>query len=213
MICNPEESGEKVTDDLLVAQVGIDLACFAGLGEEVLDLCSPLTRGPFVAFGEAGVGECFLPERDDQTASSRLVASSGRISRQHDRSAAGLVRCGRRRPTAGPPWWRGTRTGPWHSQPRWRSRSSWLRPSHPEHRSPRGLDELDSTLLMINNFRHVRGSGLLAAAGIRRAGRGPGRGVEARVPRFRASLTRCAECGLGARRPRFGGRDLQDRRR
>ena len=77
-----------MTDDLLVAQVGIDLACFAGLGEEVLDLCSPLTRGPFVAFGEAGVGECFLPERDDQTASSRLVASSGRISRQHDRSAA-----------------------------------------------------------------------------------------------------------------------------
>jgi hypothetical protein len=110
VICDPEESGEKVTDDLLVAQVGIDLACFAGLVEEVLDLCSPLTRGPFVAFGEAGVGECFLPERDDQTASSRLVASSGRISRQHDRSAAGLVRCGRRRPTAGPPWWRGTRT-------------------------------------------------------------------------------------------------------
>ena len=31
MICDPEESGEKVTDDLLVAQVGIDLACFAGL--------------------------------------------------------------------------------------------------------------------------------------------------------------------------------------
>ena len=35
-----------MTDDLLVAQFGIDLACFAGLGEEVLDLCSPLTRGP-----------------------------------------------------------------------------------------------------------------------------------------------------------------------
>ena len=102
---------------------------------------------------------------------------------------------------------------PLQSQPRWRSRSSWLRPSHPERSFARGLDELDSTLLMINNFRHVRGSALSAAAGIRRAGRGPGRGAEARVPRFRASLTRCAECGLGARRPRFGGRDLQDRRR
>ena len=86
-------------------------------------------------------------------------------------------------------------------------------PAIPNDRSPRGLDELDSTLLMINNFRHVRGSALSAAAGIRRAGRGPGRGVEARVPRFRASSARCAECGLGARRPRFGGRDLQDRRR
>src|SRR4249919_4249576 len=66
-------------------------------------------------------------------------------------------------------------------------------PAIPNDRSPRRLDELDSTLLMINNFRHVRGSGLSAAAGIRRAGRGPGRGVEAHVPRFRASLTRCAE--------------------
>ena len=46
MICDLEESGEKVTDDLLVAQVGIDLACFAGLGEEVLDSArhSPVAR-------------------------------------------------------------------------------------------------------------------------------------------------------------------------
>lgn len=132
MICDPEESGEKVTDDLLVAQVGIDLACFAGLGEEVLDLCSPLTRGPFVAFGEAGVGECFLPERDDQTASSRLVASRGRISRQHDRSAAvwlDVVEGGRQQVLLGGEV---RARAPWQSQPRWRSRSSWLRPSHPE---------------------------------------------------------------------------------
>ena len=132
MICDPEDSGEKVTDDLLVAQVGIDLACFAGLGEEVLDLCSPLTRGPFVAFGEAGVGECFLPERDDQTASSRLVASSGRILG----STIGarlvwldVVEGGRQQVLLGGEV---RARAPWQSQPRWRSRSSWLRPSHPE---------------------------------------------------------------------------------
>jgi hypothetical protein len=170
-----------VTDDLLVAQFGIDLACFAGLGEEVLDLCSPLTRGPFVAFGEAGVGESLLPERDDQTASSRLVASSGRISRQHDRSAAipcwpsvarivrllvwlDVVEGGRQQVLIGgevrarAPWQAGLGGGRAHRG---------CVPAIPNDRSPRRLNELDSTLLMIDNlpdacsFRRPDAAGVL----------------------------------------------------
>ena len=213
MICDPEESGEKVTDDLLVAQVGIDLACFAGLGEEVLDLCSPLTRGPFVALARPALVSASCqngmtrPPRHGwwrsvegspgSTIGARLVWLDVVEGGRQQVLLGGEVRA-RARGKASPGGDRAHRG---------------CVPAIPNDRSPRGLDELDSTLLMINNFRHVRGSALSAAAGIRRAGRGPGRGVEARVPRFRASLTRCAECGLGARRPRFGGRDLQDRRR
>lgn len=132
MICDPEESGEKVTDDLLVAQVGIDLACFAGLGEEVLDLCSPLTRGPFVAFGEAALVSASCQNgmtRPPRHGWWRSVEGSPGSTIGARLVWLDVVEGGRQQVLLGGEV---RARAPWQSQPRWRSRSSWLRPSHPE---------------------------------------------------------------------------------